>query len=693
MSYFRCKSVFAIFLTIAVTLSFQVSAEHVERLPGMDVEGRSQDTFSVQPDTIPPATPSVASFLRRVPGANVNLNGPLTGIAQYRGMFGDRVNVLMDGVNIIPGGPNAMDAPLNYLPAFRAESITVIRGIAPVSSGIETIGGTIIADTKLSEFSESENWENHGRLDAGGHSVDSGYGVSGLTWIANNKHRLHAAASREDGNDRRFPGGQIDASSHDRNSFDVGYGFLSGDNEWSVDYRRNDTNETGTPSLPMDIMLVDSDLFRTSYRGNWQDIGIEAGFNYNYVDHVMNNFTLRPAMPGMRRFTSTDVYAYGYQVKAFKDIAGGLFTFGADGDLAKHNALINDPDNPVFFVENFNDAQRDRFGTFLEWSGPLADRLGAEVGVRYTRVNMNSGTVDGTPAQLMMGPGILRDRFNAADRSQSDNNFDWMARLRYALTDYVTVELGGARKTRSPSYQERYLWLPLESTGGMADGRRYVGDVNLDPEVAHQVELGIEYVDPRRFYFSPRVFYHHVDDYIQGTPVVDPVTRMVAAANGDLNPLQFSNVEAKLYGADVEWGWYLSRTWHLYGTVSYVRGKRRDIDDNLYRIAPLNGTVALSYEKELWSLTAESMFYASQDQVSATNLETKSPGYGLLNLYGSYKLRNTGLSYLAGIENVLDKEYQPHLNGLNRVTGSDVLVGERVPGDGISGFVRASFEW
>jgi len=147
----------------------------------------------------------------------------------------------------------------------------------------------------------------------------------------------------------------------------------------------------------------------------------------------------------------------------------------------------------------------------------------------------------------------IRDRFNASDRNKTDNNIDWVAKVFFDLRPDMRVELGAARKTRSPAYQERYLWLPLQATAGLADGKNYVGDVNLDPEVSHQAELGLDW-RTSRFYFAPRVFYRDVDDYIQGTPSTDPVVIMISTMNGDPNPLQFSNVDAEIYGADVEFG-------------------------------------------------------------------------------------------------------------------------------------------
>ncbi len=93
-----------------------------------------------------------AYLLHRVPGANVNGLGPLSGIAQYRGLFGDRVNVDFKGMNYKPACTNSMDAPLSHVPAAMTSLLKVYRGIAPVSSGIETIGGAIVQETKRAEF-------------------------------------------------------------------------------------------------------------------------------------------------------------------------------------------------------------------------------------------------------------------------------------------------------------------------------------------------------------------------------------------------------------------------------------------------------------------------------------------------------------------------------------------------------------
>jgi iron complex outermembrane receptor protein len=93
-----------------------------------------------------------ATTLKDLPGADVNNNGTITGIAQYRGMYGDRVAVTIDNHAVVSGGPNSMDAPLSYVPPMITESIVIERGIASVSSAPETIGGHLATTLARGDF-------------------------------------------------------------------------------------------------------------------------------------------------------------------------------------------------------------------------------------------------------------------------------------------------------------------------------------------------------------------------------------------------------------------------------------------------------------------------------------------------------------------------------------------------------------
>ena len=176
-----------------------------------------QDTHTVRTDDTMVAPADTAELLKKMPGANVNKNGELTGIAQYRGMFGDRINVSINGTHINSGGPNAMDAPLHYAPVALIESLSISRGIVPVSVGQETIGGHVEAHTYGGEFSNSNDFEFAGRAYVGGQTVNSGNVASSLLSMTNRNHIFRAFLMQEQGGDSKFDGGEITPSEYDRN--------------------------------------------------------------------------------------------------------------------------------------------------------------------------------------------------------------------------------------------------------------------------------------------------------------------------------------------------------------------------------------------------------------------------------------------------------------------------------------------
>ena len=171
--------------------------------------------------------------------------------------------------------------------------------------------------------------------------------------------------------------------------------------------------------------------------------------------------------------------------------------------------------------------------------------------------------------------------------------------------------------------------------------------------------------------------------------------QMMNMMNGTNNavPLEFNNVDAKLYGFDVDWRYQLAGAWSLNGVVNLVRGERDDVDDDLYRVAAPNAFVAANYTQPNWGVSLEGFFYREQDNVSRTNGETPTSGYSVFNVKGYVTLVD-GLRLGIGIDNVTDKVYADHLGGVNRVRGNpDVAVGERLPSYGRSVFARLDYSW
>ena len=138
----------------------------------------------------------------------------------------------------------------------------------------------------------------------------------------------------------------------------------------------------------------------------------------------------------------------------------------------------------------------------------------------------------------------------------------------------------------------------------------------------------------------------------------------------------------------MNWGYRFDSAWSLRGVVNYVRGKRRDVSDNLYRIAPANTLYALDYDADKWGVSVENHLFAKQDDVSEENNEQRTKGYGTVNI-SAYVLVTEAVTLTAGLENVFDKAYQDHLTGYNRAVNEDIALGERLPGKGRNLYAQA----
>jgi len=714
-----CAFAYALTINMATAMSAQADE------PTITVEGTAIeqiDSVSIKPSEQTYTPTDTAEVLKTVPGANVNKNGPMTGIAQYRGMYGTRVNVQVDGLNVAPAGPNWMDPPLSHQAPAQLESINVIRGISPVSAGAESIGGTITTKKSYLPFTSDDKIESHGNISTAYDNNNSAYTVGGQLGVSFKHDRLQLQGNFDKGQAMKAGNGlDIVPAQYQKTTFGADYGHLLGHGELNLGYGHEKVDNSGSPALPMDIIYVKGNTYSLGYQSNDDFIGTKwlANMHYMDTDHLMNNYALRqvPLMlgvvgtPPMARYSLSNAKDFAYKLHAAIPMRAGTLTVGTDGWLVKHNADVYDPNNAAFLLQNYNHVTRNRYSLFSEWNTSITDDLGLLVGVRYSRINMNSDRVaaNGFGGMLAGLVSTLATNFNHSQRSQADNLFDVTLQLSQRINDKLTFKIGGARKQRAPSYQERYLWSPLESTSGLADKRTYVGDVNLKPETSYNIDAGFDWKSDKA-YFTPRVFFKRVKDYIQGTALTSGTAYDFRVAQGNMLkgggfctanpldpycvPLQFSNTDAEFYGADAGFGINMTDHIALDGTISYVRGKRKDITDNLYRIAPLNSTINLSYYANAWSVSAQSMFYGKQNKVSTSNSEKKTAGYSLFNLQGRYAV-SRGIEFSAGINNILDRFYQDHLGGYNRVSQdvngqvSAVATGARLPGEGRNYFIQA----
>ena len=368
---------------------------------------------------------------------------------------------------------------------------------------------------------------------------------------------------------------------------------------------------------------------------------------------------------------------------------------------------------------NINDGQRDRFAVFGEWE-IRKDRWTHVLGVRFETVDMDAGPVHGYNLDTYPTSGVggignqTRDAalFNAQSRDKTDHNWDlsWLARFTPTATQ--TYEIGLAQKTRSPNLYERYTWSTWQMAAFMnnfvGDGNGYVGNLDLQPEVAGTLSFTADWHDANSGQWVVKVtpYYTFVQDYIDAVqwdsttnaprtvPVVDNFT-----------VLKYLNQSAHLYGVDLSAQYLVARgtdygDFTVQGVASYTKGENEDTGGNLYNIMPLNAKLSLTQELGPWRNTLEGELVASKDDVSLVRNEIQTSGYGLAHLRSRYE--KTTWSVELGIENLFDRFYDLPLGGAYVGQGTTMTIppvpnqpqwGTGVPGPGRSLYVAVNLKF
>lgn len=669
-------------VTTAVTAMITSAAADAAEPDHIEVVGEqphSQITAQLEPSY---HLPDPGELVKALPGANINRNGPLTPIVQYRGLYGDRIAITIDGIGVIGTGPNAMDSPLSYVPMILLDSIKQQRGIASVATAMESLGGAVEVNLRAMPSVMTDHFETSATAELSYQDNGERSRAAAVVETANRHHGLQVFYDWQQGTDDVEAGNgdsiiptELDkwaAGAKYQHNLDAGHIQIWG--------QRFDTGLSGTPALPMDILYIETDRVGVAGQYEWAGWQANAQLSYSDGEHLMDNFTMRRNgdLSGRMRqnLANSDDLQWSAQLR--HQAGKQTWSVGTNGLRANHDATISDPTNAMFVITNFNAIEDDKTSLFASWH-QLDGSLQLDAGLRATYVQADAGEVTHSMAASSPAVAMLVNNFNNADRDQSDWLFDATFSAHWQPSTKWAYSLAVGHKQRAPSYQERYLWFPLEATAGLADGRTYIGDPSLDPESAWQLDLGGRW-QGNSIQLEPHLFYQRIDDYIQGTPLPEDgsysAANMVAMNMTGKAPLLFANVDAELYGADLMLTWQLADDWQWTSTASYVRGKRRDISDNLYRVAPANLRNQLSYQWHNWQVDMDWLLVAEQDKVSATNIEQETAGYGLVGLAVQHEL-SFGSAHI-GIDNLLDKHYADHLGGYNRVMAAAQPTGERL---------------
>lgn len=668
-------------------------------------------------------TSDTASLLDGQPGVSLYRAGGVSSLPAIHGLADDRIRIKVDGMDLISACANHMNPPLSYIDPANAAEAQVYAGITPVSLGGDSIAGTIQVNSAAPEFAEagqtllkgqvsafyrSNNNARGGNLSATAASDTLSVRYTGATVEANNYESAHdfkpagiAAIGRG-----RLDDDEVGSSSYKAQNHALDFGLRHENHLFDLKLGVQHIPDQGFPNQRMDMTDNDSRQINLRYTGQYGWGDLEASAYHERTRHSMN-------------FGDDKRFWYG----AANNIAGmpmdtegrntGM-TLKGDVVLSERDTLrvgtefqryrLDDWWNPVAnsmmmspnVFRNIDNGQRDRYDVFAEWEAHWSKAWLTQFGVRSGTVKMDAETVQG----YGMAYNAAASAFNTQDRSRTDHNIDMTALARYTPEAGKTFEAGYAMKTRSPNLYERYTWansnsMVMNMNNWVGDGNGYVGNLDLDPEIAHTVSLTGHWHDAAQQSWSLRIapYYTYVRDYIDAVPCTSVYATCPTRTDGFVN-LSLDNQDARLYGMDVSGKMALGSlngigSLAASGVLSYTRGKNTTTDDDLYNIMPLNLKVALEHRLGSWSNTLEAKLVKAKTHVQAVRKELETDGYAVLNFTSSYAWKNVRLDL--GIENLLDKDYDDPLGGAYIGQGDTMGSGATAPqyGTAVPGMGRS----
>lgn len=604
---------------------------HFSEVTSVSPEGRNQfesfqatDVLGGQ-DLAKELQSTLGATLENQPGVALRSFGPGPARPVIRGLDGDRVLVVEDGLRMGDLSSQSGDHGINVNPAA-ATSIEVVRGPATLLYGANAIGGLVNVVTR--DIPNQPVTKATGAFTMDASSGAPGGGGAADVMVGNGRFALHASGSGRRSNDVESPGGAIPNSFARAAYADVG-ASVTGVNGFIGASYAYDRTRYGIPFVEDGQTTIDPRRQSVTVRG-------ERRAMTGFFDGVRGSF-------GVRRYRHDEKNGDALDTSFANDTTELAL-------LAHHRTLgrMKGSIGGAFLTRRF-----DAVGE--EALSPAVSQKGAS-GYLYEEVAV-------TPHfQFQFGGRLEHAAFTpkVTEPARSFTNLSGSVGVLLLPTDSMTVAFSLARAARNPALEELYFHGPHTGNNAIENG-----DPELDSEHALGFDASLRWRGTRgsgemTFFvnaidgFIFREFTGEVDDE-EGLPVTN-----FAQADGRLAGVE-SHVDLRV----------LPAVW-VEGGLDYVRGDLSRLDTPMPRIPPLRGRIGLRVERNGFRGGAEGIFTARQDRVLTASTdgvtigETPTDGYGLLKFYASYSFGSAAAfqTVTARLDNATDARYRNHLNYL-----------------------------
>lgn len=598
---------------------------------------------------------SIGETLSQELGVSSTYFGPSASRPVIRGLGGDRVQVLQDGVASLDVSSLSQDHAVT-LESVVSQQIEIIKGPAALLYGSGAAGGLVNVVSNrvpLERATRSLSGAAEVRGDlateerTGAFSLDGGGGA--LTLHADYFDRqtddveipgfAQSAALRralfEQGEEPDDVRNHVPNSASESQGGAFGASLIGDAARGGASWSRYESRY-GIPGEEEAFIDMKQDRYDVKAQLDLDGAVTGVRFNGSFNDYTHTEFEA-PGEPGTVFLQD----AYELRLTADHELSGGWRgTVGVQ---------LLDIDFEALGEEAFVPPSNTRASSVFGFEERHFDRWTIELGARAERQQID---VDGSVL-----PGY------------DETAISLSAGTVWKLDDDHALALNLTRTQRNPQAAELYADGPH-----LAAQRFEIGDPDLDQETALTADVSLRGTG-EALQWTMSAYYNDYSDYVYARPTGDE--------QDDLPVFTYVQEAAKFYGFEAEVKVPLlrgdRRHLDLRLASDYVRGKL-DGGGNLPQIPPLRFGAGLHYEHGQWHLGAEAFYYDQQDEIAAHELPTDS--FTLVDVDVSYRVAqgNDSIFLFARGSNLLDEDARQHASPLKDIAplpGRSLRVGIR----------------
>ncbi len=487
-----------------------------------------------------------ADLFREVPGLDVIGVGTSQPRPVIRGLLGQRILLLQDGVRL---GNSRREQDRSEAPTLvdisRVERYEVVRGASSILYGSDAIGGVVNMIVRRPDWTAGDGIR--GAVGYRYSTADRQSRPTGELTGTIGQLAVRAAGSYRRADPYRAPTGSFGAVTldsatrvEDTGVRDytlegyLGYRLTSSQTVYAR-YERYAQEEGGfgfVEPAALDSALSriqilfpnhDFDKITAGYEGT--DLRLPVFNDINVVGYGPGTITTRSE-------NYTDLKTYGFRIELGKWLGGKhRITYGADffrdrSENTDTSTTTREGFGPTTVTGRGTPrvpfARFNSLGVFAQGDIEVTSRLHTVLGLRYQYVRTNTEPTPGVTDPLVRA---------------SDQTVVGAANVQYRIADAVHVVGSVGRAFRSPNLVERFF------NGPSPEGRGWwTRNPTLQPETSWNIEGGVK-VRSRRLHATAFLFRNSIRNGIAIRPTGDSVGGVAEFQNVNVDELRFSGIE------------------------------------------------------------------------------------------------------------------------------------------------------